>query len=379
MTEEKSIEVSVICITYNQKEYIIDAIESILSQKTDFKYEIIVHDDASNDGTQDIIRSYMEEYPSLIRGIFEKENQYSKGIDFFYPLVTDVAKGKYVALCEADDYWIDDKKLQRQWKALATHPECDMCSCRGVTVTEDGKSEVSDIRPANGDCILSAEQVILGGGQYLVTAGLFFRRDLFAKKMNFEGLASLDYAHQIKGALRGGIYYIDRKMAVYRRYANGSWTNQVLRNEGRLRAQWDTEIALLKQLDIDTDGKYHDVIQERLKAYTPFSAQLEEHSDEIEAIFKSCKAPVFIWGMGRRGTALEAYCKGHDFHIDGICDAVNENLNDRTSYNNTIVRTNEVLKRAKTILASNRFAYEDLWENGYQGILVDCQKYMPYG
>lgn len=379
MNKESAIGVSVICITYNQEEYIGAAIESVLSQKINFPYEIVIHDDVSSDKTQEIIQSYIYKYPSVVHGVFEKKNQYSQGIDFFSSLVTDVAKGKYIALCEGDDFWIDNTKLQRQWEALETHPECDMCACRGVTVTEDGKREISEIRPAKDDCILSADQVIKGGGQYLVTAGLFFRRNMFAKKMNFEEVISLDYAHQIKGALRGGIYYIDRKMAVYRRYTKSSWTNQVLKNEDRLKVQWEQEIALLKQLDIDTEGKYHEVIQERLKVYTPFEQQLEAYDEDIKMLFESCEYPVYIWGMGRRGSGLEKFCRQKGYKISGICDAINSDIGKETDCGNMIYSTEKVISKAKTILASNRFAYDDLIKSDYDGKLIDFQQYMPLG
>lgn len=100
--EISDVRVSVICITYNQKKYIRRAIDSMLSQVTEFQFEVIVHDDVSTDGTVAILREYEEKCPEIIRVIYETENQYSKGVDFVAQMVRETARGKYIALCEGD-------------------------------------------------------------------------------------------------------------------------------------------------------------------------------------------------------------------------------------------------------------------------------------
>ena len=373
---DNDIVVSVLCITYNQKKYIVDALESILSQHVDFSFELIIHDDASDDGTTDILEEYQNRFPEIIRIISENTNQYSKGEDFVVPIIRSKARGKYIALCEGDDYWIDSSKMQLQKEALDAHPECDMCACWGCTVTEDGAREVSQIRPHNQDGILSLEEVILGGGQFLVTAGLFFRKEMFD---DLYGMDSLDYSQQIRGALRGGIYYIDRKMAVYRRYTQGSWTNSVLKNEKELEKQWDKERNILKAFDERTDFKYHDIISERIKSYTCFETQLNNYSEEIKELIKQAKPPVYIWGMGRRGIALDNYCSKMKYKIDGICDVIDEEIGQYTIVKTPIVSTNNAIHNANTIFASNNYAYEDLKKSDYRGMLFNFQSFMPRG
>lgn len=114
---------SICCITYNHESYISQAIDSFLMQETDFPFEIIVHDDASTDGTTEIVLKYAEKYPNIIKPIIQTENQYAKGglinLRFTFPK----AKGEYVALCEGDDYWTDCTKLQKQVQFLEHHPE----------------------------------------------------------------------------------------------------------------------------------------------------------------------------------------------------------------------------------------------------------------
>jgi len=376
---ENNCKVSVICITYNQIKYLPAAIESMLSQKTNFDYEIIIHDDVSTDGTREYIKALADKYPERIRTVLEEENQYSKGTDFFEYMIQNMARGQYIAACEGDDFWIDNNKLQIQYDAMEEHPECDMCSCWGCTVTEDGSEEVSPIRPIVHDGILPVEDVILGGGQYLVTASLFFRKSMYDNMLPFEKVIPLDYAQQIKGALRGGIYYIDRKMAVYRRYAQGSWTNDVLKSKERLRVQWDKEKHLLCALDDDTNGKYHEVIQKRLLAYTTFYEQLDSRKKDIFDMFKLLKGTIYLWGMGRRGEGFEEFCHEEGLSIDGVCDVVNEHVGEVTAYGNKVLDNKDVLKKADNILASNRYAYEDLKNSSYCGTVVDLQEFMPLG
>ncbi|MDR0745463.1 MAG: glycosyltransferase [Mediterranea sp.] len=122
MNEKEQILVSISCVTYNHEAYIRDCIDGFLMQKTNFKFEILIHDDASTDGTAGIIREYERKYPGLIKPIYQVENQYSQGIN---PgrINSDRAIGKYIAYCEGDDYWTDPLKLQKQADFLENNPE----------------------------------------------------------------------------------------------------------------------------------------------------------------------------------------------------------------------------------------------------------------
>ncbi|MBQ9205639.1 MAG: glycosyltransferase [Treponema sp.] len=118
--------VSVICCTYNHEKYISDAIEGFLKQKTTFPFEVLVNDDASTDGTAAILHRYEKNYPNILKIFYHEINEYSQGVDIFGNLVR-TARGKYIAICEGDDYWIDSDKLQLQVNFLEKNPDYGMC------------------------------------------------------------------------------------------------------------------------------------------------------------------------------------------------------------------------------------------------------------
>lgn len=117
--------VSVITLSYNQVKYIKDCMDGVLTQKVDFPIEYIVHDDASDDGTSEIISEYANLYPDIIKPILQSENQYSKHHSFSKILHECIryAKGEYIAICEGDDYWIDNFKLKKQVEILDSSPD----------------------------------------------------------------------------------------------------------------------------------------------------------------------------------------------------------------------------------------------------------------
>lgn len=106
--------VSIQCLVYNHEPYLRQCLDGFVMQKTNFKFEAIVHDDVSTDGSAAIIREYAEKYPDIIIPIFETENQYSKGDGSLDRIMHEASRGKYIAICEGDDYWTDPLKLQKQ-------------------------------------------------------------------------------------------------------------------------------------------------------------------------------------------------------------------------------------------------------------------------
>lgn len=122
--------VSICCLTYNHEQFIRQCLNGILIQKTNFLFEILIHDDASTDATVSIIKEYEQKFPQIIKPIYQKENQYRKGIFNTLMYQFPRARGKYIAFCEGDDYWTDEYKLQRQIVFLEANPNYSMCCHR---------------------------------------------------------------------------------------------------------------------------------------------------------------------------------------------------------------------------------------------------------
>lgn len=135
--------VSVICLTYNQKDYICKCMEGILMQRTTFAYQLIVHDDASTDGTSEIISRYAESNNNIL--VYrQKENQYSQGYGLVGLRISlSMAVGTYIAFCEGDDYWIDPYKLQKQVDFLEKHPTYGFVGTRCRVETKQDTYEES--------------------------------------------------------------------------------------------------------------------------------------------------------------------------------------------------------------------------------------------
>lgn len=178
--------VSICCITYNHEKYIRDAIEGFLMQKTDFPFEIIIHDDASTDKTADIIREYEKEYPEIFTCVYQEENQLSKGIRPLPTYIFPKVRGKYIALCEGDDYWTDPMKLQIQVDAMKKYPQCWMSFHPAFEISSNGEKIGITGRMADENFkIFSPHEVILGGGEFSPTASLIFRNELLKDLPDF--------------------------------------------------------------------------------------------------------------------------------------------------------------------------------------------------
>lgn len=268
MEQQYEYMVSVSCIAFNHENYIRQALDSFLAQKTDFKYEILIHDDASTDSTAAVIREYAERYPDIIKPMYQEKNQYSQGISnisgaFNFPR----AKGKYIAMCEGDDYWIDDQKLQLQVDYMESHPECTMCFHAAKTVSEDKALRMTEIRPYVGDRVCTPEEVIDKRFNY-PTASLMFPSGLAKQLPRYYHECPVgDIPIHIFMASRGPVYYMDRKMSVYRQGVSVSWSNQMERGNYKenLIRHHNQMKKMFRAFSEETDHKYDKAIESAFK------------------------------------------------------------------------------------------------------------------
>lgn len=214
---------SVLCITYNHAPYIEDALNSFLMQETNFPFEIIVHDDASTDGNQAIIKKYEEKYPRLIRAVYQKENQYSKGrraLGFFQGM----SSARYLAVCEGDDYWLDPKKLQKQVDFLERNEDYVITGHDAFVIDEAGtlikpsKLPESHKRDYSGD-ELSRDKA------WILTMSWVHRNLIedFAPERNMVRNGD-NFLVSLLGEFGKSHYHADIQPAAYRVHPGGVWS-----------------------------------------------------------------------------------------------------------------------------------------------------------
>lgn len=244
--------VSVYCMTYNQKSTIAQAIEGVLQQNTDFPFELIIHDDASTDGTTAIVREYAARYPEIIRPIYQTENQYRR-CNLIRTYIHPASRGQYIALCEGDDYWSSPDKLQMQVDCMRRDPDCTLCFHAVQQLSQDGA--LMHYRPLKRDSVVSADLMIRRGGLFCPTVSSMFRRDVMDAWPDFREKADVyDYPTQILAAHMGTVRYIDRMLAVYRFAFAGSWTAQHAHVMDF--AHIENEREWLEAFDAYSGGKY---------------------------------------------------------------------------------------------------------------------------
>ena len=257
--------VSISCITYNHANYIRDAIEGFLMQKTNFSIEILIHDDASTDGTEEIIREYEAKFPNIIKPLYENENQWirnRRGSSVFnFPR----AKGKYIAMCEGDDYWNDSMKLQKQVDFLEANKDYSLCFHSAQVINEESKKVIYNQRSHWGNRTFSSATIIEGGGSFVPTASMIFPKSIIhdlPPVLSFDNKPVGDLFFAINCALNGKAYYIDQLMSTYRvhetnwSYNIGGASNSIKRYEHHLKI-----IEAVEKINTYTNFKYKKPIE----------------------------------------------------------------------------------------------------------------------
>lgn len=264
MEQEKECLVSVMCSTYNQSKYIRTCLDSLVSQKTNFKYEIIVKDDASTDGQQEIIKEYYQKYPDKIKLLLLEENHFQQGKSMIaFEKAFNMAQGKYIASCEGDDFWVDDNKLQTQVDFMEQHPDYSLCGHSAYYANEDGSLRKDRFfRLSDTSREVSIEEILTSW--VMATNSLLYRKD--ARKdllIPFKGKCiNGDYALMVYLALKGRVYYFDKLMSAYRVCSNGSLSQRYIKDLDYFRKVRAEYINMLDRIDGYTSKKYSEILSD---------------------------------------------------------------------------------------------------------------------
>ena len=208
--------VSIIMVTYNHEQFISEAIEGCLMQKTDFPVELVVADDASSDGTQTIIGQYANNYPGFVKPILRSINI---GANPNWLDAVNKCQGRYIAICEGDDYWTDPHKLQKQVDFMDQNSDYSFCFHNVDVLLMDNEVKFAEPFTTLPDNPVTFRDVVTGN--FIPTASVIFRNMIDSFPEWFSHVSSGDRALFGLLALRGNGYYIPDKMAVYRKHLAG--------------------------------------------------------------------------------------------------------------------------------------------------------------
>ncbi len=273
---------TVFCISYNFGDYIKDALEGFLKQKTDFKFKVFIYDDASTDCTGDILREYANRYPDFFDIFISPKNTYNdkdRNIKL-QQLRIEHQEGEYIAICEGDDYWVDELKLQKQVDFLDANPQCSLVVHASHWI-DWVSGEEYDVFPYHESKFLSAEEVITQPGGNPPTASYVYRaRDLIVDQI-FHRKDVVDYTRQLYELTKGDVYYMNEVMSVYRHCHGGSWTEKYYSDKLYAMRHFFDMQNFLTQYDRYTGGQHHKFIRLKFFEYL-YDAMLRDPDVEYE-------------------------------------------------------------------------------------------------
>lgn len=246
---------SVFVITYNQANYIGEALDSILAQRVNFDYEIIIGDDASKDGTQEIIKDYQCRWPDKVKPVFREQNvgMMSNAIDTW-----ERCRGEYIACLEGDDYWTATDKLQSQVDYLDKNRGAALCHHRVSYISWPGGKVFAEYPPRRYR-VERPDPNLLARFNYIQTCSLVFRRMWMPQfDAQFQQLKLGDWPLCVLLSQRGWIGYIDRDMAYYRVHTQNSWNNRPA--DYKVRAMEQMAWYLLERVEAKAKDSWRDTI-----------------------------------------------------------------------------------------------------------------------
>lgn len=214
--------VSIICDVYNHERYLRDCLEGLAKQTTNFRYNILIHDDASIDESPQIIKEYAMQFPELFSPILQNSNQYSKGVRIWETYQFPRVFSKYVAFCEGDDYWIDPNKLQKQVDFLEAHEDCS--GVFGNILVKDETTTPALYSKSSMECRYYTQKEVLKG--LLFPLASICVRKTVVDNWNYNIKANGDFILAYTATQTGKVYMMDDYMSVYRKTGKGVCTSK---------------------------------------------------------------------------------------------------------------------------------------------------------
>lgn len=266
---EERIVVSVIVDVFNHAKYLRQNLDSILSQKVCFNVEILVHDDCSTDGSQEIIKEYEKKYPNIIKPIYQKSNQFSQQIEidsaYNYPRIA----GDFVAMCEGDDYWCDEYKLIKQVSYLKKHKNISAYVAKTIRLNlRDNKKGYYGL--ATDKFSKKYNLADLVRGKDFSVSSLLARKEYFQPPFPefinlFTGFTDIQLGFYL--TLHNKIYYDSHPMSVYRQYSSStSFTSTFSKLDDNAKLKtYENRVKILELLLEESPKKYWRIIKKRIR------------------------------------------------------------------------------------------------------------------
>lgn len=237
---------SVICFVYNHENYVRQCLDGFVMQQCTFPFEVVVHDDASTDNSADIIREYESKYPDIFRPIYQKINQFSIKSGKVTKICYKAAQGKYIAICEGDDYWIDDNKLQKQVDFLENNSEFG-----GVSTNNRMFYQKTDLYE---DSVFEEEKITfedLCSSNKINSQTALFKKDLVQNLDWMQGLKIGDWAFHLMVTNQQPYYRLPDITTVYRIHEEG--VHSLLPEEIKLRRRVEVLLAVYQNFELSLE------------------------------------------------------------------------------------------------------------------------------
>ena len=269
--DDNKIMVSILCPVFNHGKYLKQCLDGFVMQKTNFKFEVIVHDDASTDDSISIIKEYEIKYPDIIKPVYQELNQYSRGGQIIAKHMIPKTRGKYLAWCDGDDFWIDKFKLQKQVDVLENNLDCKFSVCTVRDTDEEGTPlKLTHPSVTIGSSVLNTEDFLkLATKEYVFqTSSYMALKDSYMDYINnppeFKLVSPVgDWPMLLYFCTKGNIYYINDEMSCYRRNAVGSYTTTMGVATVEKRKKFNQGlIDMINAFDKYTDYKYHNYCEQ---------------------------------------------------------------------------------------------------------------------